>query len=394
MAQRFSDILLVEDEGQLLLPPEVHHLADLLERNPEGVLKAFRQSQQADFIRLLDEMSLPQQPLRGIFAKLERLGPPLFDPAELKDLFLDMHDHVMAHPVWRHPFFVRVFEGRIEAGELNRFALAYFNQIKNTRQCVALALGRFNSLMPLPFALASERVSEMTQIVLAQLLADEYGVGAHALEDYPALAGLLSSNTHILMYRQLFDGLGIPFERQDAPLLSGVADNVLVQRLVAGDPAFTPLEALASVGLGMEWGVPEFFSLLLGGLVRFAWRTKTPLTCRHLQVFIAHVKYDVLHAVSVMLVTAFHMRRAEDRGTVKQSVNLLMSARFGMMTDLYAHVFCEPCERLGDHELETRYRIADRRIEGLLARQRQMADPARLADPKGYLGHPMPFVFA
>jgi hypothetical protein len=196
------------------------------------------------------------------------------------------------------------------------------------------------------------------------------------------------------MYRQLFEGLGIPFEGQDVPLLAGVADNVLVQRLVAGDHAFTPLEALASVGLGMEWGVPEFFSLLLGGLVRFAWRTKTKLTRRHLHVFIAHVKYDVLHAVSVMLVTAFHMRCVEDRGTVKQAVNLLMSARFGMMTDLYAHVFAEPCVALRDLDLESQYKISDRRIEGLLARQRQLADPKRLADPRAYLGHPMPFVFA
>ena len=43
----------------------------------------------------------------------------------------------------------------------------------------------------------------------------------------------------------------------------------------------------------MEWGVPEFFSLLLGGLVRFASREKLGLTPRHLEVFIAHVRDDV-----------------------------------------------------------------------------------------------------
>jgi hypothetical protein len=363
--------------GRLL--PEVHPLPDLLERSAEEVLAAFRDSQRADFTRVVAEFGQAHTPLHRLFADLRRrVGEEnpfhrtaLFTPGALEALFLDLHDHVMSHPVWRHPFFVRVFEGRLNACQAARFAVAYFNQIKNTRQCVALAMGRFHGLMDLPYGVLNERVSEITQVALAQLVADEYGVGCHGIDDYPALGHLLLSRTHMAMYRQLFDGLGIDADEQDEPMLWGVADNVLVQRLVAGDPAFSPLEALASVGLGMEWGVPEFFSLLLGGLIRVSERERLGLTPCDLDVFIAHVHYDVLHAVSVMLVTSLHMTSPGDVAVVKNACNALMAARFAMMTDMYAHVFGETCASLADSEPEARHRLTDRRIAELLVRARE-----------------------
>jgi hypothetical protein len=42
----------------------------------------------------------------------------------------------------------------------------------------------------MPYGQLNERISELTQIVLAQLVADEYGVGSHEVEDYPSLGGL------------------------------------------------------------------------------------------------------------------------------------------------------------------------------------------------------------
>ncbi|HSV29764.1 MAG TPA: hypothetical protein VLL76_09390, partial [Candidatus Omnitrophota bacterium] len=326
------------DNGRPLVPAEVHPLPNLLELDAEGVLDAFRSSQRDDFTRVVAEVERPGAPLHTLFAQLrDRVGPDnpfhrsaLFTPGALQDMFLDLNDHVLSHPVWRHPFFVRVFEGRITAAQVARFATQYFNQIKNTRQCVAMAIGRFHGLMDLPYGELNERISEITQISLAQLVADEYGVGSHTVEDYPDLGHLLLAQTHIVMYRQLFDGLGIPASSQDVPMLPGVADNVLTQRLVASHPAFSPLEALSSVGLGMEWGVPEFFSLILGGLIRFSEREKLTLTRKHLEVFIAHVRYDVLHAVSVMLVTSLHMKGADDLAVVKNACNTLMAARFGM----------------------------------------------------------------
>ena len=357
-------------DAQDRLPPEVHPLPHLLDLDVEGVLAEFLASQRADFTQIVGSVDDPASALHTIFAELERLAPGRSSSA-LQALFLELHQHVMGHAVWRHPFFARVFEGRITLEQIKAFAVQYFNQIKNTRQCVALAIGRFHGLTDLAHGLAGERISELTQIALAQLVADEYGVGSHGLDDYPELGRLLASKTHMVMYRQLFEGLGIAPAHQDVPMLPEVADNVLIQRLVAGHEAFSPLEALASVGLGMEWGVPEFFSLLLGGLIRADQRDGLGLTPHHLEVFIAHVRYDVLHAVSVMLVTSLHMRRPEHMAVVKNACNMLMVGRSAMMTGLYAHVFGEACPAV---RLEDRYRVSDPRMEAaLLAARRSIA---------------------
>ncbi|MBR9970461.1 hypothetical protein [Magnetospirillum sulfuroxidans] len=373
MTHCFSDLVV---EGQL--PETVHPMPDLLNKSAEAVLAAFRDSQRADFSAIIGDVNRPETVLHAVFAELAGRAAAdnpfhrvaLFRSGALERMFLDLHDHVMGHPVWRHPFFVRVFDGDIDLPQLRRFATSYFNQIKNTRQCVAMAIGRFHGLMDLPYGPLNERVAEITQISLAQLVADEYGLGSHDVDDYPDLGHLFRSRTHIVMYRQLFDGLGIAADDQDQPMLWGVADNVLIQRLVAGDPAFTPLEALASVGLGMEWGVPEFFSLLLGGMIRVAQRDALPLNARDLEVFIAHVRYDVLHAVSVMLVTSLHMNDDRDVSVVKNACNTLMAGRYGMMTDVYAHVFGEKCPALAEIALESRYRLTDARIEMALLQAR------------------------
>lgn len=402
MNEPFSDLVVFEG-GRPVLPEAVHPLPDLLDRQPESVLAAFLDSQRADFERLVGEVEQAGSPLHSLFAAMRDSVPAdnpfhgvaLFRKGALGGMFLDLNEHVMRHPVWRHPFFVRVFEGRIDAGQVSAFALHYFNQIKNTRQCVALAIGRFHGLEAMPYGQLNERVSELTQIALAQLVADEYGVGSHGIDDYPGMGHLLAARTHIVMYRQLFEGLGIPPSGQDVPMLPAVADNVLTQRLVAGHPAFTPLESLASVGLGMEWGVPEFFSLILGGLIRFAMREKLPLTRRDLEVFIAHVRYDVIHAVSVMLVTSLHMRDASDLKTVKGACNTLMASRYGMMTGLYDHVFGEQCPSLADIGLEARYRLDDRRIEAALMEARQSVAPERVAGGEAYRASVgTPFVWA
>ncbi len=388
-------------DGRVLVPAAVHPLPDLLERGAEDVLDSFRRSQARDFLNMIAEVERPSSPLFRLFAELRSQVPvdnpfhslALFRPGALGELFTELHEHVMSHPVWRHPFFLRFFEGRFSRDQAVAFAIHYFNQIKNTRQCVALAVGRFHGLLAMPYGHLNERVFELTQIVLAQLVADEYGVGNHALADYPGIDGLLRSRTHIAMYRQLFDGLKVAADQLDVPMLPGVADNVLTQRLLAGDSAFTPLETLASVGLGMEWGVPEFFSLLMGGWIRFARYNDVPLTPSHLEVFIEHVRFDVLHAISVMLVTSLHMRSADDLADVKGACNTLMSSRYGMMSDLYAHVFGEPCVGLAEVGLNARYHLMDRRIVEALAAARGSVPAECVMGWQAYQQRAMPFVF-
>ncbi len=400
----FSDLLKNDESAGPVLLPGVHPLPNLLSLDAEQVLAAFRQSQLEDFTAIISDLDASDSSLHHIFAALLRVAArdpdnrlpslSIFQPGAMQALFVDLHDHVMSHPVWRHPCFVRIFEADFNRDQLASFALNYFNQVKNTRQCVALAQGRFSGFIDLPYGCLNERVSELVQITLAQLLADEYGVGTHSIESYPDLASLLGSTTHIVMYRNLFEGLGIPFERQDLPMLPEVADNVLTQRLLAGHPSFSLLESLASVGLGMEWGVPEFFSLLLGGMIRWAWREDVALTRHHLIVFIAHVQYDVLHAISVMLATSLLGHEAGYERRIKQATNMLMSSRYNMMSGLYRHLFEAPCDNIDQIGLEGRYRISDRRIEEALLAARQEVAEARVSDARAYKSdRRVPFVF-
>ncbi|HLP42215.1 MAG TPA: hypothetical protein VK465_11955 [Fibrobacteria bacterium] len=404
-ARRYSDLLDVMADGRPVLLPAVHPLQNLLELEGEEVLARFKSSQVEDFSKVILDLENPRNPLNRVFAELRHVAEQdprnpfphnrIFRAGEMGKLFLELHDHVMSHPVWRHPFFMRFFQGGFSQAQATSFALHYFNQIKNTRQCVALAVGRFSGVMEMPYGQLNERLSEITQIVLAQLIADEYGVGTHSVENYPALGALFGSTTHIGMYRRLFDGLGVPFAEQDVPMLHGVADNVLVQRLVAGNEEFTPLESLASVGLGMEWGVPEFFSLLLGGMIRWGWKNDVPLTQQQLIVLIAHVRYDVLHAISVMMVTSLFVRDEQDIEAIKQATNTLMASRHGMMTELYRHVFGERCPTLREIDLEPRYRLRDRRIERALRRARAQVARDRVVDAERYReSDETPFVFA
>jgi hypothetical protein len=402
---QFSDLLTLSGDGPPRLLTGVHPFPDLLSLEPEELLKKFKVSQQKDFSRLIDQLEDPENPLNQLLGKLKEIAEneqgnrfnelDLFRPGALRELFLELHDHVMDHPVWLHPFFLRIFDGDFNQAQLEVFAKQYFNQIKNTRQCVALSLGRFSGLISLPYGCLNERVSELAQIVLAQLLADEYGVATHTIEDYPDMYGVLNSTTHIGMYRYLFDGLGVSFEQQDIPMLPGVADNVLVQRLLSDHPAFTEVESLASVGLGMEWGVPEFFSLLLGGIIRWAWQHDVELTQKHLIVLIAHVQYDVLHAISVMLITSFFNYENDAVTQIKQATNTLMSSRYGMMSDLYRHIFDEPCPNIDEIELESRYQLRDRRIADALIEARKKIAPERVVDGEAYQHSThLPFVFS
>lgn len=398
-AQGFSD-LAVRENGRWRVPPTVHPMADLLERDAEGVLDGFIAAQAADVRRLAAELEGGGGALGRMLADLVARAPelaerPLFRPGGLGDLFDDLHHHVMSHPVWRHPFFVRFFAADFDRDQLHRFLVAYFNQVKNTRQCVALAQGRFHGLARLAGGPVAERLSEMTQVVLAQLLADEYGVAIHAPETEPSVAELLGATTHVGLYRRLLDALGIAPADQDVPLLPEVADNVLTQRLVAGDPAFTPLEALASVGLGMEWGVPEFFSLLLGGVIRHARDHDLALTARDLEILTGHVRFDVFHALAVTVVTGFHIGGDGDVRAVKEATNLLMAARYAMMSGLYRHVFDEACADLEPEMLHPQHKVQDDRIVAALLAARAGVPEGLVTDTQSYrTARGLPFVFA
>jgi hypothetical protein len=103
----------------------------------------------------------------------------------------------------------------------------------------------------------------------------------------------------------------------------------------------------------------------------------------------------VLHAISVMLVTSFFNHERDGVHQIKQATNTLMASRYGMMSDLYRHLFAEPCTGIHDIGLAERYRLHDRRIADALIQARRQVDPARVVDGKRYrASETLPFVFS
>jgi hypothetical protein len=112
-------------------------------------------------------------------------------------------------------------------------------------------------------------------------------------------------------------------------------------------------------------------------------------------VLIAHVRYDVLHAIAVMMVTSLYVKDDGDVDTIKGATNTLMAGRYGMMTELYQYVFGEACPSLAEIGLDPRYHLRDRRIEQALRRARAEVADGRVVDAAAYRDKPStPFVFA
>jgi len=382
------------------LGPIDHPLENLCEMSAEEILAAYRVSQLSDVEATFRRL---RRDGRDLSREIELLQHYLLAyPAEnvqrrlrvdaVEQLFYRMHTHVMAHPVWVHPFFARVAEGNITAEQLAVFARQYFNQVKNTRQCVALALGRFHTMLNRPDGELNTILSELTQMVLAGLLSDEYGTGeAHACKALQSVGApvvdigrLFAPVTHPALYRRFLAALGANVGEYDVPMLHGVADNVLVQRIVAGDPAYDELEALASVGLGMEWGVPAFFSMIMAGIYKVAAQEGLALDARAMEIWSSHVRQDVEHAIAVLIATSFYVSDDVDVKRIEGVTNVLMAYRYDMMSDIYREVFGEPCDEISKVALDACYALHDPRIVPLLSVARQRVRPQSV---RGYAGY-------
>jgi len=377
-----------------------HPLPNLLELSAGEILESCRRNQQLEFMSTLrqvrrdgGDMSAEIPLLRRYLAcyPSDSLRQRL-NATVLEQLFLRVHDHVMAHPVWLHPFFVRIATGDIDKEQLKQFARHYFNQVKNTRQCVALALGRFHTMLDRPDGQLNVVLSELTQVVLAGLLADEFGAHGHQPPEEADtaqavdIAKLFSTMTHPELFRRFQRALGETERDYDTPMLHGVADNVLVQRIISSDPAYDELEALASVGLGMEWGVPAFFSMIMAGIIKAAPREGIELDGPSMEIWSAHVRQDVEHAIAVMVATAFHVDDAGDVARVEHATNVLMAFRYNMMSDVYREVFGAHCPDIHEIGLDPRYFLHDDRIVSLLAAARTRLRRGSVRNYDQYVG--------
>jgi hypothetical protein len=389
------------DIAPALIDPAYHPLPQLLTLTATQILDAYRTSQAEDFKRVFEQLPPGNSCLIGSIGLLDAalscedraLFRQRLSMASLSGLFFELHGHVMGHPVWTHPLFERFAEGDVSFLQLRSFACHYFNQVKNTRQCVALALARFHSLIDTGRGNVGTLLSELTQGILARLVSDEYGLGPQTslVEKPPVefqglrLGELFEPLSHTALYRRFLRSLDISPSDQDIPLLHAIADNVLAQRVLSGDPAYDRVEALASVGVGMEWGVPAFFSMLLSGILKVSQRYGCRLSPADLEIWSAHVQQDVEHALAVMIATAFFVDGPGDLARIKSATNVLMAFRYEMLNDIYAAVFETNCAPLDRASLSHRYICRDMRIQERIRASRSTLRPDSVTGYAAYL---------
>lgn len=378
-----------------------HPLPNLLMLSADEILSFYRGCQLDSFTRALSALRRGALSISDEIPLLRRYldsyPAPDFqkrlEVTAVESVFREMHDHVMSHPVWVHPFFVRAAAGDLTLRQLRVFAPHYFNQVKNTRQCVALALGRFHSFLGTGDGQLDTATSEMTQVILAGLLSDEYGTAvtddhSNGLQSQPEISvdigRLFSAVTHPALFRHFLDALGLSLKQYDVPMLHAVADNVLVQRILASDPAYDELEALASVGLGMEWGVPAFFSMLIAGITKMARKEGLVLSPDSMEIWSSHVRQDVQHAIAVMIATCMYVRDERDLKRITGATNVLMAFRYDMMSEIYEEVFESPCARIAEIKLDPKHFMSDRRIQSLLLTARSQVGSSSVRDYPGY----------
>ena len=382
----------------------IHPFADLCAISARDIYDRYIAQQHLEFTRAFEQLAGGRADAVAALPMLADvpLDAPEFgyvaslDSGAVCAIFEDLHRHVLGHPVWIHPFFERFARGDFTQAQFVAFGGHYLNQIKNTRQCVALALGRLHSLALEDMTYAHERIGEQSQVVLAGILADEYGVAAHPTTGHGDAAlptDLCWATTHVDLFRRLLALVDVPVGTQDRPMLPQVADNVLIQRGVASDPGYDMLEALASVGMAMEWGVPIIFSHLLRGVLVFGERTGLAITPYDVEVLSGHVTQDVEHAIGVMLAALLWLRSPDDLARVKQTTSLVMAGRYQMMSAIYEAVFDEPCAALDTAMLSPAHHLHDRRALDMIARMRATANPA-MVDHRDYRSAPivLPFV--
>ena len=127
-SRTFSDLLALDDDGMPRLLPGVHPMPDLLTLSAEEVLESFRHSQISDFTRIIGDLEGEDNPLHRLFGEMRAVAEQepgnrfneleLFQPGALHAMFMQLHEHVMRHPVWRHPCFIRIFEGDFDHTQL------------------------------------------------------------------------------------------------------------------------------------------------------------------------------------------------------------------------------------------------------------------------------------
>ena len=142
---------------------------------------------------------------------------------------------------------------------------------------------------------------------------------------------------------------------------------------------------MASLGRGMEGGVPACLSMLIAGILKVEGRDGLAPSPAAMEIWSSHVKQVVQHAIAVTIATCFYVRDDEDLTRIKSATNVLMAFRYDMMSDIYEDVFGCRCARVADLSLEPAYCVRDGRLEPLLLAARRHVHSSAVRDHESYV---------
>lgn len=213
------------------------------------------------------------------------------------------------HPGFQHEFWRWFAQGSFGATALRRFALAYYQHVRRFRLYIAGAL----TIAP----------SEELQAVLAENLADEYGVH---------LAGQAATDSHPEMFRRFMRSLGLEeSDWADRESIEGLRRFQAIHfAMFQGD--LVP-ETLGAVVFGMESSTPFRHGMVLQGLENFQQHSALAVDAGF---FECHVVGDEGHSAE-LIDAALPFIEADPEG-VMRGARLSFDARKLFLDDLMREV--------------------------------------------------------
>jgi pyrroloquinoline-quinone synthase len=209
------------------------------------------------------------------------------------------------HPGYQHRFWQWFAQGAFDEAGLRRFALAYYQHVRRFRLYVAGAL----TIAP----------SEELQAVLAENLADEYGV---------PLAGRPAAESHPEMFRRFMRSLGLTETdwEGDEPI-EGIRRFQEVHFALFRGGLVS--ETIGAVVFGMESSTPYRHGMVLRGLDAFGRRTGRVVDA---VFFESHVTGDETHSEELIEVAGPFVEADPDG--VMRGARLSFDARRLFLDDL------------------------------------------------------------
>jgi pyrroloquinoline-quinone synthase len=233
----------------------------------------------------------------------------VIEPDVVKEICASYADH----PGFRHEFWTWFAEGGFDIVALRRFALAYYQHVRHFRLHIAGAL----TIAP----------SEELQTVLAENLADEYGI---PLAERPV------ADSHPEMFRKFMYSLGLTAADWDnAQPITGIRRFHEIHFALFRGGLVS--ETLGAVVFGMESSTPYRHSMVIDGINRF---------CKHSGIvvdaafFETHVSGDEEHGAALMS-SALPFIEADPDG-VMRGVHLSFDARKVFLDDLACEIIAAP----------------------------------------------------